>query len=488
MKKTKSKFALCVIFVCFSILIFICVCQLSTLKMPINKMVTNLCKIHTPNAKINLKPANFCLPAQANNFDLQNFSQQTEIEKQKIVIPCENESIEFFYNAKTFEYKLKPNIKNSNIFSINQQLNKFNRFKDRQTRQQLLLTMLNASIDVDVALNYLYPNLNLVINRMEKNIERSAQNATLTTAPNSEKVFFIKKEAEGLKLDKTKLYKQIAINYLSNKPMQFNLPTISIKPQIFACEFEKYTNLRADFSTNIASSSADRKHNIKNALNSLNMCEIAPDQIFSFNKTVGRRTMDNGYRPAKIIVNNEFVDGLGGGVCQVSTTLYNSALLAGLQIVEANKHSKQVGYVKYGFDAMVNFGSSDLKFKNNTGTKIIIVTNFTPNKIRIRIFGESLGNIKFKLASEIISTTLPNEEIIKDNKQEYTDKVLYDDQSFLLKKGSVGMEIKSYRQKYVSGELVSTELIRFDKFKAQNAVRVYGTKKRAEQGALNDVI
>lgn len=486
MKKTKFKVALCVIFVCLSVLVFKCVSQVQHLKMPTNLLRINSSKTYNTNAKINLKPTSLSVTLQTNNFKTPNNNSQRETKTQKSVTPCENENMEFFYNARAFEYKLKPNIKNSNVFSINQELNKFNRFKDKKTRQQLLLTMLNASIDVDVALNYLYPNLNLLITRMEKNIEKPAQNATLTTVSNSEKVFFIKRETEGLKLDKTKLYNQIATNYLLNKPMQFNLPTISIKPQVYACEFEKYTNLRADFSTNISSSSADRKHNIKNALNSLNMCEIAPDQMFSFNKTVGRRTMNNGYRPAKIIVNNEFVDGLGGGVCQVSTTLYNSALLAGLQIVEANKHSKQVSYVKYGFDAMVNFGSSDLKFKNNTGTKIIIVTNFTSNKIRIRIFGESLGDTKFKLANEIISTTLPNEEIIKDDKLEYTDKVLYDDQSFLLKKGSIGMEIKSYRQKYVSGELVSTELIRFDKYKAQNAVRVYGTKKRTDQGALNE--
>ena len=176
---------------------------------------------------------------------------------------------------------------------------------------------------------------------------------------------------------------------------------------------------------------------------------------------------------------------MGGGVCQVSSTLYNSALLSGLDILEANKHSKQVGYVKYGFDAMVNFGSSDLKFKNNLSEKITIITNYSPQKIRIRIFGEEMNNINYKLTNEIISVTEPIEEIKLDENLEHIDKVQYEDEFFYLKKASKGMEIKSYREKYVNGQLESKQLLRFDKFKVQNAIKIYGTKKRPENLSVN---
>ena len=288
---------------------------------------------------------------------------------------CVNEKIEFAFNQKSFVYELKPNIKSSNIFSINYEINKYNRFETKPQRVVLLKQMLNAGFDSEIALNYIFPNLNKLVQSAEKNIQQKPKDANMTVNTNSEKVFYISAEKSGQKVDKIKLYNQIAKAYLNNTPLKFSLPTIVLKPTILASNFQKYTNLRSDFSTNISSSSADRKHNIKNALTSLNMREILPGEIFSFNKIIGRRTEANGYRPAKIIVNNEFVDGLGGGVCQVSSTLYNTALLAGLKIVEANKHSKQVGYVKYGFDAMVNFGSSDLKFENTTGEKLTIVTN-----------------------------------------------------------------------------------------------------------------
>ena len=193
---------------------------------------------------------------------------------------------------------------------------------------------------------------------------------------------------------------------------------------------------------------------------------------------MGRRTAENGYRQAKIIVNNEYVDGIGGGVCQVSTTLYNSVLLAGLDIIEANKHSKQVGYVNKGFDAMVNYGSSDLKFKNNTNSPIRIITNYSSDKARIRIFGESLAGKHFELTNEVFNTVEPTESIIYDVNSEYLNKVTFDDEFFYLKTASKGMEIKSFRQEYLNNELVNTELLRHDKFPVQNAIKVYGNKKR----------
>ena len=396
------------------------------------------------------------------------------------VSAANSEEIEFIHNNRVFVYSLANNIKTSNVYSIQNQLNKFNRFGSKQERKNLLIYMKNIGFDTEISINYIFPNINKLIDKISKNIYKPAQNAKLTINSNSNKVFHISKETVGINVDKTQLYENLFDIYTNDLPLHLNIPTITINPQIKTTDYGKFTNLRADFSTNISNSSLDRKHNIKNALESLNKIEIMPNQIFSFNNTVGKRTKENGYREAKIIVNNEYVEGLGGGVCQVSSTLYNAALLSGLEIIEANKHSKQVGYIKYGFDAMVNFGSSDLKFRNNTNEKLTIITNYSPTTARIRIFGEDLNNVEYKLTNEIVSITEPTEEIIYDTKLEYSDKVNFDDEYFYLKKASKGMEIKSYREKFVNGQSVGKELLRFDKFKVQNAVKVYGIKKRTE--------
>ena len=132
--------------------------------------------------------------------------------------------------------------------------------------------------------------------------------------------------------------------------------------------------LRATFSTDYSKSSAERKHNVGLAAKSLDNVFVDAGGEFSFNKTVGERTYKRGYKSAKIIVNGEFTEGVGGGVCQVSTTLYNAALLAGLEISEVNQHSVAVSYVAPSFDAMVNSGSADLRFINRTHNPVIIRT------------------------------------------------------------------------------------------------------------------
>ena len=390
----------------------------------------------------------------------------------------DDENIEFHYKDKIFQYRLADNIKTSKKFDIDFAINRYGRFDSAETRRRLLAHMLDIGIDESVAINYLFPNLDTLVTKIKKTIERAPLDAKQTINTNTEKVFFITPEQVGIRLDETALYHEIATTYLNSDMLLIDLPTQELIPNIRAQDYQKRAYLRADFSTDISRSNADRKHNVKTALASLNRLEIAPNETFSFNKITGRRTKANGYREAKIIINNEYVNGVGGGVCQVSTTLYNSALLAGLEILEANKHSKQVGYVKYGFDAMVNFGSSDLRFRNNTGEKITIITNYSSSKARIRIFGASLADTEYKTENEIISITAPKDEIEYDTQGKYLDKVEYDDEYFYLRQPSRGMEVKSYRLKYQSGKLVARELLRFDKFKVQNGVRVYGTKKR----------
>ena len=168
----------------------------------------------------------------------------------------------------------------------------------------------------------------------------------------------------------------------------------------------------------------------------------------------------------------------------MSSTLYNAVLKAGLKVIRSCKHSERVGYVASGFDAMVNYGSSDLVFENNTQNKIYILSNVKNNKITISIFGESLKGYEYKLRSEISDIVPCAEEEIKiDSKGEYIDKIKYTDESFYLKKATNGCTIKSYREVYSNGELIKTELLRTDKFLPQRGVKVYGSIKKDEKSA-----
>ncbi len=390
------------------------------------------------------------------------------------------DNINFVYDGRIFTYNLSKNITKSSLFNENYTINKYDRFSSLKARAMLMTHMLEIGLGEEECVEYLYPSIEDTINKIKRNIEIKPRNATLKIIPSSEKVFNISREKYGLCVDLNKLYKKIISHCINGGNSDILIPTITLNPSVTADEYMRFTHLRSDFSTNISHSSSDRKHNVKTALNSLNMTKIQPNEVFSFNKTVGRRTSENGYRMAKIIVNNDFVEGLGGGVCQVSTTLYNAALLAGLEIVEANKHSRQVSYVKYGFDAMVNFGSSDLKIRNNTDTVITIVTNYSSSKARIRIFGADMHGAEYRLKNEITDILDPGEEIIQDEELQYIDKVQYEDEYFYLKPVVRGMKVKSYREKYLNSKKVDQELLRLDKYPAQKGVKIYGIKKRTD--------
>ena len=230
--------------------------------------------------------------------------------------------------------------------------------------------------------------------------------------------------------------------------------------------------LRAEFSTNYSKSASERKSNIALAVRALNNTFVDVGGEFSFNRTVGPRTEKRGYKTAKIIVNGKFTDGVGGGVCQVSTTLYNAVLLAGLRVTEYHAHSLPVSYVAPSFDAMVNSGSADLRFINDTNNPIIIGATADGEKIKIRIFGESM-QAKYIRQSDILEyIEPPKEEVVYDDKLEYPE--LYEGESKWLEYGKKGYISQGTLIKVLDGKEVERRVIRKDKYLATRGVIIYG--------------
>ena len=159
-----------------------------------------------------------------------------------------------------------------------------------------------------------------------------AQNAALVTKNNGG-TCFLKNAKQGVQVDKNAQILDIFYN-LAQKCVKFNVCKIITQPLIEDAELIGCTNLRGGFYTTYASSTAERKSNIELALSKFDGLVLGAGEVLSFNETTGRRTPDNGYKSAKIITNGNFVEGNGGGVCQASTTLYNAALVAGLDIIE----------------------------------------------------------------------------------------------------------------------------------------------------------
>lgn len=171
----------------------------------------------------------------------------------------------------------------------------------------------------------------------------------------------------------------------------------------------------ASYTTSFASSGTGRANNIRLAAAALNGYTVQPGQELSFNAAVGERTTERGYSVAKVIVDGEYVEGVGGGVCQVSSTLYNAWVLAGLDVVRVQGHSLPSGYVPMSQDATVS-EYIDLVLKNDTAFPVQVRTKTDGTDLNIAVFGKKQP-FKVTLLPEILSVVPAGEDI------EYVDSL-----------------------------------------------------------------
>lgn len=173
------------------------------------------------------------------------------------------------------------------------------------------------------------------------------------------------------------------------------------------------TRLLSGFTTHFDGGNLNRVSNIRLAAAKINGTVLNGGKTLSFNDIVGARVKERGFLTAKIIENGEFTEGVGGGVCQVSTTLYNAALLSGLKIEEYHPHTLAVGYVPPSRDAMVSGKTFDLKIKNNGKTPVYIRANVTDGSVTFDIYGKSDG-AKYSLKSSVTGNIPAPEETTDD--------------------------------------------------------------------------
>ncbi|SKA01642.1 VanW family protein [Selenihalanaerobacter shriftii] len=198
----------------------------------------------------------------------------------------------------------------------------------------------------------------------------------------------------------------------------------------------------------------NRVKNIKEASQRINGLLLMPGEVFSFNEVVGPRTLKAGFKEAIEIVNQEFVSGVGGGICQISSTLYNSVLLSNLKVVERQNHSRPVGYVSLGRGATVYYDYLDFKFKNNLSIPIMILSKVIKDRIIVSIMGES-QNYEVQ-----ISTSEP--EILEYKKIKKQDSSLKDDQQKLVREGRNGYSVVVKKRVLINGEVVNESIVSKD--------------------------
>ncbi|MHB1125428.1 MAG: VanW family protein [Bacillota bacterium] len=235
------------------------------------------------------------------------------------------------------------------------------------------------------------------------------------------------------------------------------LPTRDIPPAVPTQQVRsmQVNGLMAKYTTYFNPANAPRSTNIRLAGLALDGKVILPGEIFSFNDTVGPRVPEAGYLEALVIKDRVFIPGQGGGVCQVSSTLYNAVLRANLAIIERKRHSLLVGYVPVGLDATVNYGYIDLKFLNNTQGHVVVRTELGKNALTFRIFGNASSLPPYIHIDGLI------DQVIEPPQQVQEDPLLPMGLSVMEQEGTKGYRTTVYRTVKEKGE-TTKELISKD--------------------------
>ena len=261
-------------------------------------------------------------------------------------------------------------------------------------------------------------------------------------------------------------------NKQDGKVINFKLTIIEPKVKLKDITYTLYNDKLAGYTTYFDPSQWARANNLEIALRYLNEKVVMPGETFSYNDTIGDTTAAKGYKPAATFKGGTVVDEMGGGICQTTSTLYNVALMANLEIVERHQHGLPVGYVPPSRDATVYSPTLDFKFKNNRNYPIKIVTSYSSSgSLNISIYGTKEETEYEVVLSHKYLGTIP-----------FTTKYIYDNTlpegtTQIVSAGVNGYTSEGYITKKLNGVVVSSELLSKDTYKAQQQIVKVGTKK-----------
>ncbi len=299
---------------------------------------------------------------------------------------------------------------------------------------------LSRGIDLEVGVKLDKRRWEGFIMKLRRKVDKPAVNARLIVEEG--RVVGITKAKEGYEVDEKRLLERLS----EAKNGSIRLPVKVLSPKVKEEDLEGL-ELIGEFTTSLKRSSWGRIENIRKAVSPIDGTLLNPGEKFSFNERVGPRITEKGYKIAPIMVRGELVPGVGGGVCQVSTTLYNAVLLAGLKVNKRGHHARPVKYISPGRDATVVWGYIDLVFSNDKDYPIYIQGEVKGGKLTFRIFGRKdfeeikvFSEVERKADGTIIAKTY---RVINTGKEKRTELISTDIYKPLPKKISSPLSSRS---------------------------------------------
>lgn len=299
------------------------------------------------------------------------------------------------------------------------------------------------------------------IEKIHQEVYKEVQNAYYTKEP-----FTIYPESDGVDFD---LENAKAI--LTEQKEEYEIPLVITKPTKTTKDIgtEAFPDRLAIFTTKYQASNVNRTTNLRLAASKINGTVILPGEEFSYNKVVGERTIQAGYKEAAVFSNGSVVNGLGGGICQISTTLYDAVVMANLEITERRNHQFVTSYVPAGKDATVVWGSQDFKFKNTRKYPVRITATVEGGVATVQVWGVK-EEVEYDITIETKKTAT-----IPFTTQYVQDASLPAGQQKVVQSGSNGSKVEAYKVTRLNGQVISTTLLSKDTYNAMKKIVHVGT-------------
>ena len=294
------------------------------------------------------------------------------------------------------------------------------------------------------------------INKIHEEVYKEMKDAYYTTNP-----FTVYPEEEGIDFDVEQ-----ANSILAEEKEEYVITLKITKPNKTVKDIgtEAFPDLLATFSTKYNAGNADRTTNLKLAADKINGTVLLSNEEFSYNAVVGERTINAGYKMAATYSNGAVVDGLGGGICQISSTLYDAVVMANLKITTRRNHQFVTSYVPAGKDATVVWGSQDFKFVNSRKYPVRITATVQGGVATVQVWGIK-EDIEYDISIETkqIATIKPTIQYVQDSS-------LASGQQKVVQAGSDGRKVEAYKVTKLNGQVISTTLLSRDTYNAMQRI------------------
>ncbi len=326
-------------------------------------------------------------------------------------------------------------------------------------------TNLNCAEDIKIA-TYLAEPKDINIDQIYEEVHAEVQDAYYTTNP-----FKVYSEVTGIDFNLEE-----AKEILKEEKDEYVIPLIITKPTKTTKDIgtEAFPDKLSTCATRYDATNLTRTTNLQVAVNKINGVVVMPGETFSYNKTLGKRTAKAGYKDAAGYAGGKVVQMIGGGICQISSTLYDAVVYANLEIVERHNHAFLTSYLGAGKDATVVYGNLDFRFKNTRNYPVKIESYMQSGIVTVNIYG-----IKEENEYEIeISTTILSYipyEVIYEN-----DSSLASGTEKVTQGGQKGCKSITYKILKQNGNEISRSVLSTDTYSAMNKYITRGTKKTGQ--------